>query len=954
MAKYSYFLVNTNAAYRFRAFARFLLLPLLLSSSLVANSVHAQSDPLATKQNKTIRIGINENNPPFSFVLPNGRPSGLFVEIWQTWADINDHVVVFGPMTHEQSIAQLKNGEIDMQGGLFISDERTKWADFSVAIALVHSKLFYTGKTGGKLTLAELSGAKVGVSRGTFQDNYLMNNYPEIIRVHPPTEKVFLNLLLNGDVSAGISEEPAMNSWLERAGLKGTIVAGRKAILTNTAHGTFLKDNLDLKSIVNTGFRNIPIATLRRIEQKWIPDSFALFKDYEIKLAGLTLAEHEWLATNINFSLGVSPLLIPLEWIDENNIYQGISADYVNIVKDLLSIEMKPKPNLSWPEIIEAIKNKEIDVIPAIVKTESRAEFIDFTKPYISIPLVIVSNKDTENLKNLSDLQGKVVAVGKSTPTQEMLKRNYPNLILFPVDDDVLTGVNLLETNKVDAYVTGAGPVVHHLNSGDFSNVKIAAYTEHKLEIAMGIRKGLDPLQTILNKALDSISTKEKAEIYNTWLTVRIDTGAKFITFVFWALPVLLFLISIIFIFFQMNQRLKMEIKGRKESEEAQQALVSQMYQSQKMESLGKLTGGIAHDFNNILSVILGYSDLLKIKSLDEKQIASYVEHISHAAERGEKLTKKLLSFTKTKHTEPIQVDINELLNQQLDVLQKTLTVRVKITLRLAEKIWPVWLERNDLEDAILNMAINARHAMTDNLSTAELVFRTENVVVTKDDADDLGLVPGGHVKLSIIDNGRGMSKQISKQIFDPFFSTKGDKGTGLGLSQVFGFVQRSSGCITVETLLEQGTNFSLYFPKHIGALEQESIQTEPKVQNIQGIETILIVDDELALSELAIYYLKQEGYRIFAANSGKAALMILEKQQVDLMITDVVMPEMNGYQLAAKIKENYPETKIQLLSGFADEKNSSFVDEDLKQNLIHKPYKRTELLQGVRTLLDS
>ncbi|MFT4712180.1 MAG: ABC-type amino acid transport substrate-binding protein [Candidatus Azotimanducaceae bacterium] len=954
MAKYFYLIVDTANSYRFRALSHCLLLPLLLLNILLINSVQAQPNNAATtKQNKTIRIGINSTVPPFTFVLPNGRPTGLFVEIWQTWADINHHTVVFVPLTHEQSIVQLKSGEIDMQAGLFINDKRAAWADFSVAIAQVNSKLFYHDEIGKDLTLEALSGEKVGVGPGTFQDNYLISNYPGVIKTYLTVDGDFVDKILSGDVSAVISEEPVMNGRLELAGLKGTIVSSQEAILTNTVHGTFLKDNLYLKSIVNAGFRNIPIATLRIMEKKWIPDSFALFKDYEIKLAGLTLAEHEWIATNLNFSLGVSPSLVPLEWLDELNLHQGISADYVNILNDLLSIEMKPKRNLSWPEIIAGIKNKKIDVIPAIVKTKSRASFINFTKPYISIPLVIASTKDSEPILSLSDLQGKIVAVGESTPTEELLKRDHPNLILLPVDDDVITGMTLLETNEVDAYVTGAAPIIYHLNSGDFNNVKIAAYTDYKLEIAMGIRKGLEPLQIILDKALDSITAKEKAKIYNSWLTVRIDTGTKFTTFLLWALPVLSVLIATIFIFFRMNQRLKIEIEGRKESEKVQQMLVSQLHQSQKMEALGKLTGGIAHDFNNMLSVILGYSDLLTIKSHDEKQLAIYVEHISHAAERGAKLTKKLLSFTKQETTEATQADINKLLRQQLDVLQKTLTVRVKITLKLDEGIWPIWLESSDLEDAILNMAINAMHAMNDDLLTAELIFQTGNVALTEGYAGELGLVPGDYVKLSIIDNGRGMSKEISKQIFDPFFSTKGHNGTGLGLSQVFGFVQRSSGSIVVETSLEQGTNFSLYFPKHVTETETESTQEEPKTQNLRGIETILIVDDESALSDLAVYFLQREGYKMLVAESGKSALMILEEQQVDLVLTDVVMPEMDGYQLSEEIRENHPGIKIQLLSGFADEKTSNFVDEDLKRNLIHKPYNRIQLLQSVRTLLD-
>ena len=566
MTKATYLSKDKTTSNKIRASVHFLLLPLLLLSSLLISSIHAQTVITTTKQNKTIKIGINESDAPFVFVLPNGRATGLFVEIWQEWADINDHVVVFVPMDFYQTISQLKSGEIDMQAGLFINDERTKWADFSVAIAQVHTKLFYHDKTKNKLTLSELSDVKVGVAQGTFQDTYLMNNYPEIIRVDLPTKEEFVTNILNGNVHAGFTEEPTFNSWLEREGLKGTIVPSQNAIVTNTAHGMFRKDNTYLKSIVNTGFKNIPVATLRRIEQKWLSSDSALFKDYEIKLDNLTFSEQEWLATNLNFSLGVSPSLMPLEWIDEHNLHQGVSADYVNIVKDLLSINMKPKLNLSWSEVIEDIKNKKIDVIPAIVKTESRESFINFTKPYISLPVVITSSRDREQIQNLSDLQGKIVAVEKSSFVEELLRRNHPNLTLFAVDN-ALEGMDLLENNKVDSYVTGLAVAVYHINSGNFKNIKIAAYTDYKVDIAMGVRKGLEPLQKILDKALDSLTAKEKAQIYNSWFTVRIDTGASVITFVLWSVPILSLLMIIIFWVIRGNRILSTEINRRYEVE---------------------------------------------------------------------------------------------------------------------------------------------------------------------------------------------------------------------------------------------------------------------------------------------------------------------------------------------------------------------------------------------------
>jgi CheY-like chemotaxis protein len=243
---------------------------------------------------------------------------------------------------------------------------------------------------------------------------------------------------------------------------------------------------------------------------------------------------------------------------------------------------------------------------------------------------------------------------------------------------------------------------------------------------------------------------------------------------------------------------------------------------------------------------------------------------------------------------------------------------------------------------------------MKDSLPAAELILRTENILMTKEQAKDLGLAPGSYVKFCIIDNGSGMSNEISKKVFDPFFTTKGDEGTGLGLSQVFGFVQRSGGSITVKSSPGSGSQFTLYFPEYIAEYKAEPVPIEIEMRRLQGTETILIVDDELALSQLAAELLQTEGYSVFLADSGSSALGILEKEHIDLVLSDVLMPGLDGYQLATKIQESYPKAKIQLVSGFSEEKNDGFIEEKLQKSLINKPYQRIELLRSVRTLLDS
>lgn len=379
-----------------------------------------------------------------------------------------------------------------------------------------------------------------------------------------------------------------------------------------------------------------------------------------------------------------------------------------------------------------------------------------------------------------------------------------------------------------------------------------------------------------------------------------------------------------------------------------------QLHRSQKMDALGKLTGGVAHDYNNMLGVILGYADLLKDKLDDEPKLINYAEQIERAAQRGASLTKKLLSFSRHDVATVEKIDLNVLLQEQEDLLHKMLTVRIQLQTILADDIWPIMLNSSDLEDAILNISINAMHAMDDMTSGAKLSLRTSNKTLNALDALALNLSEGDYVQLSITDTGSGMDEVTKEKIFDPFFSTKGKKGTGLGLSQVFGFIKRAGGTITVYSEPGHGTEFIFYFPRCYDNDIDSTISSEENHIAFSGKEKILIVDDEEALCNLCSELLGQQGYQIFKAGSGKQALDILAHEDIDLMISDVIMPEMDGYQLATIAQEKYPEIRIQLVSGFSDERHIDMIDETLHQRLLYKPYNSSDLFKNIRDLLDN
>ena len=380
-----------------------------------------------------------------------------------------------------------------------------------------------------------------------------------------------------------------------------------------------------------------------------------------------------------------------------------------------------------------------------------------------------------------------------------------------------------------------------------------------------------------------------------------------------------------------------------------------QLRRSYKMDALGKLTSGVAHDFNNILGVVMGYADLMAGMVEEESKLARYVHEINHAGLRGARLTKKLLSLSRHEILSVSRLDINKLLLEQQDMLQKTLTVSIKLIFDLAPEIWPIYLDRSDLEDAVLNMSINAMHAMADNTEGARLMIHSANLTIDTLSATTLGLSKAGdYVELRIADTGSGMDEGTREQIFDPFFSTKGEQGTGLGLSQVFGFVSRAGGAIKVYSEPGHGTDFVLYFPRYLDEPAKAESEIIEPVELPGGREQILVVDDEEALRELVAELLSQKGYRVLCAKNAEQALQIMESTSIDLILSDLIMPGMNGYQLAAMVRKKYPATKILLASGFVEQRNSEKIDQQLYAQMLHKPYNSRVLYRTVRDLLDT
>ena len=400
-----------------------------------------------------------------------------------------------------------------------------------------------------------------------------------------------------------------------------------------------------------------------------------------------------------------------------------------------------------------------------------------------------------------------------------------------------------------------------------------------------------------------------------------------------------------------------------------QKRVEESLRQAQKMEAIGQLTGGIAHDFNNMLGIIMGNLSLLRRKVADDAKAMEYVEAAYRGGERGASITKKLLGLSRGGNGSRQLIRVNRFIADMENLIARSLTPRISVETQLGDDIWVANIDSGELEDALLNLCLNASDAMPEGGS---LVIKTANKFLDERYVQlNPGVAAGEYILISVSDTGTGMPPEVLDQIFQPFFSTKEvGQGTGLGLSMVYGFVQRSGGHIKVYSVPGKGTTFNIYLPRVVEKLvDSQEFNSEVAAALPRGDEMILVVDDEKGLLEVAVAYLEDLGYRTVTASNGGQALAIIRQQNqgdlvspaegIDLLFSDVVMPGgMDGYELAREALKANSGLKVLLASGYtAQRKKAASGQVSLPSlatiGLLSKPYNQFELAVALRAALD-
>jgi PAS domain S-box-containing protein len=395
------------------------------------------------------------------------------------------------------------------------------------------------------------------------------------------------------------------------------------------------------------------------------------------------------------------------------------------------------------------------------------------------------------------------------------------------------------------------------------------------------------------------------------------------------------------------------DVTAEKVAAERLKATEEALLQSQKMEAVGQLTGGIAHDFNNLLTGIVGSLDLLQTRLSQGRteNVARYIDAAMTSANRAAALTHRLLAFARRQPLIPKSVDANALVVSLEDLLRRTIGEAIDLAIVAADDLWNTLCDPNQLESALLNLAINARDAMPDG---GKLTIATANARLDGVTAGTPALAPGDYICISVTDTGTGMSAEVAARAFDPFFTTKPiGQGTGLGLSMIYGFARQSNGHVTIDSKLGQGTSIRLYLPRHHGDIAAARASAVRAAEHAATGETVLVVEDEPVVRGVILEMLDEQGYRTLEAVDGPSGLRILRAdERIDLLVTDVGLPGMNGRQLADQARETRPDLKILFITGYAE---SAAISDGFLQpgmEMITKPFDLGNLSRRVRSMI--
>jgi len=943
-----------------------------------------------------IRVGFYENSPKL-FTKPDGQPGGIFPEVLKYIAAQEGWQLEWVRGSWRECLERLEKGQIDIMPDVAFSLERSEKYDFTNEPVLLNWATLYTSTEQNITSIIDLDNLRIAVMRGSIHtegregikkqvENFRLNckflefeSYSEVFQaVHNGLADVGVVNRLFGLISSHAYDILPTTVVFNPRHIKFAFPLG-------SHHNPGLKNSIDRHLEIANSQPDSPIKQIITSFLKGTP------LDWTFQLTGgnpiyLTEEELLWIKNHPTIRLGIDPEFAPFEFRNDDNLYSGFAADYVEILNRRLGLNMKVIPNLDWNEVIDLSKKKKLDVLPAVGFTSDRRSFLRFSTPYIGFHRVIISHIDTPFISGINDLKEKRIGVQANTSHSGWLKENDS---FSPIEYDSLAQtLQAVSNGDADVMIGNLAACTYMIRQLNITNLRVSApVSSRRLLIHFGVRKDWSTFVSILNKGLASISSEEAEMIRNRWTAAGYNIGIP--AEIMWKRIGLVLIGAFLLIcsFWAWSFKLKNEIDGRKIAERKLQKaqtkleervknrtqelattnqtlkqemrekikLEKQLFRSQKMETIGLMAGGVAHDLNNILTGIISYPDLLLMKLPKDSELRPLIEEIRLSGKQAGEVAADLLTIARESIGMRIVANLNSLISEYLHSPEHKNTVELHKEIifepRLASKLLNISCSPVHIKKCLMNLINNGADAIK---GQGTIVISTDNLNKNEVHHYNHSLEKKDYVVITIKDSGTGIAPTHIKRIFDPFYSKKimGNRsGSGLGLTVVWNTVHDHDGIIDV-TSSSDGTIFTLFFPA-----TREEIPDKKSTITIEKLkgnnEKILVVDDEGSQRFIICELLELLGYRAFAVASGEESVAYLSNNTVDLILMDMSMGEgISGQQAYEQIIQIHPGQKTIIISGLTTSDNVKKTIELGAQLALSKPFTIETLGMAIKNVL--
>ena len=916
---------------------RFLPLLVVLTLFVIQNTAVCCAASEEAKSTN-IRVVMDNNYPPYAFLDGNGVLQGILVDHWRLWQKKTGVQVEIIAMDWGSAIAAMKTGGYDVIDTIFKTDERESWLDFSRPYVRLDVPVFFNKEISGITDLASLKGFVVGVKEGDAAVDHLHNHGVGNLLLFKDYEEIIL-AARDHKVNVFVVDKPPAMYFLYKYGIQDRFRES-SPIDVGEFHRAVKKGDSALLQEIEAGFGLFSVKEMQQIEGKWhgssisqsIPSRYILF--FIGALCFLILVLFLW---NRTLKLAVEKRTRELETSEQRYRYLFNAESDAILVIDV--------ETLTLVEVNEAAvdlygySHQELLSLHAIDLSsepeETRQQIIS-RDGRIRIPLRYHRKKD-----------GTVFPVEISASFFELDGRRLLLAAMRDVSERLRAEEALRENRRfLNDLIENSGALIFVKDlEGRYEliNRKWEEITGLRREEVLGQTDlAVFPVSVGEQFRRNDLKVIDSGEMQEWEETLEGENGRRFF-------------LSIKFP--RRNENgdivgicgMTTEITERKQAEDVREKLLEQLSQSRKMESIGRLAGGVAHDFNNMLGVILGHTELALLSVPSSEQVYGNLKEIEKAAQRSADLTRQLLAFARKQTIMPKVLNLNETVSGMLPMLRRLMGENIDLVWSPSDDLWPLKIDPAQVDQILANLCANARDSI---INVGKVMISTENDTIAQAFCvAHEGCMAGDFVILSVTDNGCGMARETLPLLFEPFYTTKEiGKGTGLGLATVYGIVQQNRGFIMVDSELGKGTSFRIYLPRHV---DQENDNAGIGVGYSLPLsqETILLVEDEQAVLEMAAQMLRKIGYRVLVAASPSAAVSLAHKHmgEIDLLITDVIMPEMNGWELSKILLEIQPGMKRLFTSGYTADAiaQPNVLEEGV--SFIQKPFTILELSAKVR-----